>query len=61
LTNKLAFILNKKRIVLKDRPPAQSHDGRGSDVRKECIVQGHRWIDIKDDLPRALVMKADDI
>jgi hypothetical protein len=57
----LAFILNKKLIFLKDRPPAQAQDGSKSEVWIECVVYTHRWVDIDDDLPRALVVKANDI
>jgi hypothetical protein len=60
-TNKPAFILNKKRIFLKDNPPAQAHEGPKSEVGIECVVHAHRWIDIDDNLPRILVVNANDI
>jgi len=61
MTNKLAFILDIKWIFLKDRPPAQPHEGPKGKVRIERIVHVHRWIDINDDLLRVFVIKANDI
>jgi hypothetical protein len=61
ITKKLVFILDKKRIFLKDRPPAQAQEGPKSEVGIECVVHAHRWIDIDDNLSRILVVKANDI
>ena len=61
MTNKLAFILNKKRICLRDRPPAQPREGLKSEIGIECVVHGHGWIDIDDNLACTMAVKANDI
>ena len=61
MTNKLAFILDKKGVFLKDTPPGHAHEGPKSVVRVECVVHAHGWIDSDNKLLRILVVKADDI